>query len=88
MVRATQYADKRYALCTDSSAAQKLSYNPEHHERVKHIDRRHFYIRDLVEDHVLTVPYVATAANMADLRLICLRSLSLRLPSFRSAMLS
>mmetsp|Transcript_25587 Transcript_25587/g.54333 ORF Transcript_25587/g.54333 Transcript_25587/m.54333 type:complete len:215 (-) Transcript_25587:24-668(-) len=55
------------ALCTDNSAAQKLSYNPEHHERVKHIDRRHFYIRDLVEDHVLTVPYVATAANMADL---------------------
>ncbi|KAL1500210.1 hypothetical protein AB1Y20_012879 [Prymnesium parvum] len=55
------------SLSTDNTAAQKLSYNPEHHERVKHIDRRHFYIRDLVEDHVLTVPFVATAANMADI---------------------
>ncbi|KAL1526631.1 hypothetical protein AB1Y20_015335 [Prymnesium parvum] len=61
------HAAEATALSTDNSAAQKLAYNPEHHERVKHIDRRHFYIRDLVEDHVLTVPYVATASNMADL---------------------
>lgn len=54
-------------LSTDNSAAQKLAYNPEHHERVKHIDRRHFYIRDLVEDHVLTVPFVATASNISDI---------------------
>mmetsp|Transcript_44916 Transcript_44916/g.111831 ORF Transcript_44916/g.111831 Transcript_44916/m.111831 type:complete len:156 (+) Transcript_44916:1223-1690(+) len=54
-------------LATDNSAAQRLSYNPEHHERVKHIDRRHFYIRDLVENHVLTVPFVSTTSNMADI---------------------
>lgn len=60
-------SDAPTPLSTDNSAAQKLSYNPEHHERVKHIDRRHFYIRDLVEDHVITVPFVATAANMADI---------------------
>ena len=30
------------------------------------IDRRHFYVRELVEDHVIRVPFVATADNLAD----------------------
>ena len=30
------------------------------------MERRHFYVRELVEDGVLTVPYVATTSNMAD----------------------
>ena len=33
---------------------------------MKHIERRHFYIRELVEDQRLVVPYVATSDNMAD----------------------
>ncbi|KAL1527266.1 hypothetical protein AB1Y20_015941 [Prymnesium parvum] len=53
-------------LATDNTGARDLAYNPEHHERVKHIERRHFYIRELVEDHQLVVPYVATIDNMAD----------------------
>ena len=43
-----------------------MAYNPEHHQRVKHIERRHFYLRELVEDLRITVPYVATADNLAD----------------------
>ena len=31
-------------LSTDNKAARDLSYNPEHHGRSKHIERRHFYI--------------------------------------------
>jgi hypothetical protein len=33
---------------------------------VKHIERRHFYIRELVEEQRLVVPYVATSDNLAD----------------------
>ena len=34
---------------------------------MKHIDRRHFYVRETVEEGLIRVPYVATADNMADL---------------------
>ena len=51
---------------TDNKAARDLSYNPEHHERTKHIHRRHLWIRELVEDGTITVPYVRTADNFAD----------------------
>ena len=54
------------SVATDNTGAKALAYNPEHHERVKHVERRHFYVRELVEDGLLTVPYVATTANMAD----------------------
>ena len=50
----------------DNTAARDLAYNPEHHERSKHIERRHFFVRDLVEDGTLVVPFVATTANIAD----------------------
>ena len=53
-------------VATDNTGAKALAYNPEHHERVKHVERRHFYVRELVEDGLLTVPYVSTTSNMAD----------------------
>ena len=53
-------------LATDNQAARDLAYNPEHHERTKHIARRHFYVRELVEDHVLRVPFVRSHDNLAD----------------------
>ena len=58
--------DAPTAVATDNTGAKALAYNPEHHERVKHVERRHFYVRELVEDGILTVPYVSTTANMAD----------------------
>ena len=54
------------ALHVDNKGARDLAYNPEHHQRTKHIERRHFYIRELVEDMRITVPYVATDDNIAD----------------------
>ena len=53
-------------LGMDNSAAIDLSYNPEHHSRTKHIERRHYFIRECVENGRMRVPYVATADNMAD----------------------
>ena len=54
------------ALATDNKAAHDLSYNPEHHKRTKHVERRHFFIRECVEDMKLTVPLVKTTENLAD----------------------
>ena len=53
-------------LSTDNKGAHDLSYNPEHHDRTKHIDRRHFFIRELVEHGRMSVPFVRTDDNLAD----------------------
>jgi hypothetical protein len=50
----------------DNSAAIDVAYNPEHHGRMKHVERRHFFIRECVEDHKIRVPFVRSAANLAD----------------------
>ena len=54
-------------LCTDNKAAHHLSYNPELHNRTKHVARRHFYNRDMVEAFELNVPLISTVNNDADL---------------------
>ena len=59
-------SDAPVSLATDNQAAQDLAYNPEHHARVKHIERRHFFVREAVESHSITVPFVRSADNMAD----------------------
>ena len=53
-------------LGTDSSSARDVSYNPEHHDRMKHVQRRHFFVRDMVESFEIEVPYVPTNENPAD----------------------
>ena len=58
--------DRPTALHVDNQAARDLAYNPEHHQRTKHIDRRHFYVREVVEEHRIVVPFVPTDANVAD----------------------
>ena len=50
----------------DNKSAIDLAYNPEHHSRTKHIERRHNFIRECVENGRLHEPFVATADNMAD----------------------
>ena len=54
------------SLGTDNKAARDLAYNPEHHSRTKHIERRHFFIREAVESLEITVPFVRSADNLAD----------------------
>ena len=36
------------------------------HNKTKHVARRHFYVRDMVEEHELEVPFVRTHDNVAD----------------------
>ena len=53
-------------LAVDNQAAQDLAYNPEHHQRTKHIQRRHFFVRERVESLEISVPFVRSEHNMAD----------------------
>eukprot|EP00965_Chrysotila_dentata_P157812 5213379-Pleurochrysis_carterae.AAC.1 len=50
----------------DNKSAIDLAYNPEHHQRSKDIDRRHFFVRERVEAHDITIPFVCSTTNMAD----------------------
>eukprot|EP00966_Prymnesium_polylepis_P131297 3036506-Prymnesium_polylepis.1 len=61
--------DAPVSLACDNQAAINLAYyeyNPEHHKCVKHIERRHFFIREKVEENMIEVPYVRTVDNLAD----------------------
>ena len=40
--------------------------NPQHHNRMKHVQRRHFFVRDMVEAFEIEVPFVRTHDNIAD----------------------
>ena len=53
-------------LSTDSQSARDISYNPEHHDRMKHVERRHYFIRDMVESLKIEVPLVRTTDNWSD----------------------
>ena len=54
------------SLSTDSQSARDVSYNPEHHQRMKHVQRRHFFVRDMVEQFEIEVPFVRTHEQLAD----------------------
>jgi hypothetical protein len=53
-------------LAVDNTGARDLAYNPEHHSKSKHIERRHFFVREMVENMRLRIPYVNTVYNLAD----------------------
>ena len=50
----------------DNQAGVAIAYNPELHTKTKHIARRHFFIRERVEEQRITVPFVKTVDNWAD----------------------
>ena len=58
--------DAPVEVSVDNTGARDLAYNPEHHAKVKHIERRHFFIREMVENMRIRVPFVRTADNLAD----------------------
>lgn len=54
-------------LQVDNQAAIKLTQNPELHRRTKHIQRKHFFVREKVGEGLLDVQYVSTKKQLADL---------------------
>ena len=62
----SQCEAKPTRLHLDCKAAIDTAYNPQHNSKLKHVKRRHFFIRQVVEDHQLIVPYVESDMNLAD----------------------
>ena len=54
-------------LFCDNMSAINISKNPVLHSRTKHIDIRHHFIRELVEDKIVTLEHVETANQLADI---------------------
>lgn len=54
-------------LNIDNAAAVKLAENPEMHRRTKHIERRHFYVRELVSDGKIKIKQIASEFQLADI---------------------
>ena len=55
------------AIYEDNRGCIDLSENPVHHKRSKHIDIRYHYIRDKVESNDITLTYIHTQEQLADL---------------------
>ena len=51
----------------DNTSAINISKNPIQHSRTKHIEIRHHFIRELVEDGTLTLEFIYTDDQKADL---------------------
>ena len=48
-------------------SAINISKNPVQHSRTKHIDIRHHFIRELIEDGLISLEYISTKSQVADL---------------------
>ena len=54
-------------LYCDNTSAINISKNPVQHSRTKHIDIRHHFIRDLVEEKVIALEHIPTELQLADI---------------------
>ncbi|XP_050886339.1 uncharacterized protein LOC127091693 [Lathyrus oleraceus] len=54
-------------LYYNNLSAINISKNPIQHRRTKHIDIRYHFIRDLVEDKIVTLEHVTTEKKLADI---------------------
>ena len=51
----------------DNTSAINISKNHVQHSRTKHIDIRHHFIRELVENKTVVIEHVATENQLADI---------------------
>ena len=56
----------RTVIYEDNQACISMTQNPQFHQRTKHIDIRHHYIRDLVKNGFIELIYCPTASMVAD----------------------
>lgn len=54
-------------LYCDNMSAINISKNPVQHSITKHIDIRHHFIRELVEQNTLNIQHVGTENQLADI---------------------
>ena len=54
-------------LFCDNMSAISISKNPDQHSHTKHIDIRYHFIRDLVEDKVISLEHISTENQLTNL---------------------
>jgi hypothetical protein len=54
-------------ILADNQGAIKLSKNPQHHNRTKHIDIRYHFIRKCSQDGLIELAYIPTTEMVADI---------------------
>jgi hypothetical protein len=52
--------------CNNTSAID-ISNNPVQHSRMKHIDIKHHFIRELIEEQIVLIKYVPTQRQLANI---------------------
>lgn len=62
-----KFLDLPQTLFVDNQGAIALAKNPVTSDRNKHIELRHFFIREKVEEKLLTFTYVPSSQNAADM---------------------
>ena len=70
--------DQAVVIHVDNQAAIAIAKNPAHHQRTKHIDTRHHFIREQVESKTIALKYVPTNSMVADMLTKNLRAPRLR----------
>ncbi len=53
-------------LWCDNQAAVSIGTNDTHHQRTKHIDIRHHFVRDVVKSGVIALKWISTRFQLAD----------------------
>ena len=54
-------------LFCDNQGAIHLSKNPENHKRTKHIDVQYHYVRKCQAEGIISIQYIPTTKQMADI---------------------
>jgi hypothetical protein len=63
----SRHTDKPTPIYSDNQGAIALVKNPEFHVRTKHIDVSIYYVRELAEDHKISLAYIQTDEILADI---------------------
>jgi hypothetical protein len=58
---------ERVSLMCDSTSAISVPKNPVFHKKMRHIERRHHFLRDHVEKEDIEMGYIDTEGRLADI---------------------
>jgi hypothetical protein len=63
----SRHTDEPTPIYSDNQGAITLVKNPEFHARIKHINVSTHYVRELAEDHKISLVYIQTDEMLADM---------------------
>lgn len=67
MLKGYEFSQGTKSLFFDNKSEIEISMNLVQHSRMKHIDIRHHFIQQLMEDKVVTLDYVKTEDQLVDI---------------------